>query len=212
MKKNKGSWLTVGYSVFTVILMIASLYKQDSYAATQCIVALALLAVPLVIKWLTPICITTEVKAIYSLFCFATVICGSALGWYGILPYWDKWVHFASGFLMVLVGLAIYEFGTKGISLGSRWLKDVCVLSIAMAGAVIWEFYEYGLYIFLGIDALNVKTTGVHDTLQDMLVCTLGAITMLVLIRRKEKDSKPCYLLRVWERFKGANRHLFEKE
>jgi hypothetical protein len=46
--------------------------------------------------------------------------------------------------------------------------------SLAVAG--VWEIGEYALGLVTELDPQCAQATGVSDTMQDMIVCTLGAL------------------------------------
>ena len=52
-----------------------------------------------------------------------------------------------------------------------------------MAVAGLWELAEYGINLVTGRDVQHVLDTGVGDTMQDMLVCMIGTIATLPLLR-----------------------------
>ena len=56
----------------------------------------------------------------------------------------------------------------------------VFVNAVNTAIAVYWEFYEYAMLIFFNNDAINHYTSGVHDTITDMLVCVAGGLVCLL--------------------------------
>ena len=52
-----------------------------------------------------------------------------------------------------------------------------------MAVAGLWELAEYAINLVTGRDVQHVLDTGVGDTMQDMLVCMIGTIATLPLLR-----------------------------
>ena len=67
-----------------------------------------------------------------------------------------------------------------------------------MAVAGLWELAEYGINLLTGRDVQHVLDTGVADTMQDMLVCMLGTIATLPLLRplsqgRQTRLTAPIY-------------------
>ena len=47
-----------------------------------------------------------------------------------------------------------------------------------MAIAVVWEIFEYSMDTFLGT---NMQKSGLVDTMEDLIVATIGAVTVGVL-------------------------------
>ena len=49
-----------------------------------------------------------------------------------------------------------------------------------MAMACFWEICEYVLSLVVHNDPQMVAATGIQDTMLDMIVCTIGALLMLI--------------------------------
>ena len=71
-------------------------------------------------------------------------------------------------------------------------MASVFTLAVAVAVAGIWEIAEYITGLICGTDPQNVLTTGVADTMWDIIVCAFGALFMIVpyfLYYKKEKKD-----------------------
>jgi len=58
--------------------------------------------------------------------------------------------------------------------------------------AVIWEFIEFGCLIFLNNDAIHHYSSGVYDSMKDMLVAFIGGLivtSILIYDFKHEKKS-----------------------
>ena len=56
--------------------------------------------------------------------------------------------------------------------------------------AVIWEFFEYGMDLLMAMDLQHVETTGVSDTMTDLIVAFLGSIIFLIFNKSRGLNSK----------------------
>ena len=93
------------------------------------------------------------------------------------MPYWDKILHFLSGFLFAVLGTVVYFSCKPGHQLerADAFNASLYTWMFAMMSAVLWEIWEY-IVSQSGADPQQVAATGVGDTMQDMIVCTLGGL------------------------------------
>lgn len=91
----------------------------------------------------------------------------------------DKLSHFLSGPLFTIVGICIYyRFATKTTKgIGEKWgLAVTYGLFFSAFIAVMWEVCEFVGFILTGNDAQNTLTTGVTDTMYDLIFCMIGSV------------------------------------
>lgn len=74
-----------------------------------------------------------------------------------------------------------------------------------MSIALCWEFYEYSMLVFFNNDCINHTTTGVHDSLTDMLCATIVGLWMTYFIYRFNKTKKSTYLIRMTQKLIDDN-------
>ena len=188
-KKLKKIWWFLNgiYTVTLVYSMYHNLSIGNINGFNMCFVAiLSVCAVPILFK-------VFHFKPVYEVFILSTVfayiasLCGSTLGGYGI-PFFDKFLHFSSGILMLCVSIMLYQ-----LLLGRKVLKEekqvfwVSVNAMNIAIALCWEFFEYSMLVFFNNDCINHYTTGVHDTITDMLCATVAGILLTIyMILHKE--------------------------
>lgn len=203
------------YLILSVLVFFYYQKRGWTYNSSQALLAIGMLLIPLLFNKISKIKLSSDCSLIYYLFSFLTVIVGSALNGYSKLPCWDKIMHSLSGVLITVVGFIVFHFVSKT----KRKLEEtdlklvgyfVFFFNTAIAG--LWEIYEYGLYVFFGIDAQNVLTTGIHDTMQDMIVCVVaGLLTQLYLII-KIKHKKNSFFLSTYTHFLAYNHYLTSTE
>ena len=103
--------------------------------------------------------------------------------------YFDKVVHFVSGILVFTLGLLIYEGWVKN-KMDDLFKYVFCHL-FNLSVAACWEFYEYFILVMFNHDCIRHFTTGVHDSMTDMICACLGGILVTIGMIRARKKGKP---------------------
>lgn len=110
---------------------------------------------------------------------------GSCLDFYARFPGYDKLVHMLSGAFVSLLCILLYCAlkPERRIGRGDFWLALLFTFFGSMAVAGLWELGEYAISLLTGRDVQHAIDTGVGDTMQDMLVCMIGTLAALPLLR-----------------------------
>jgi len=145
-------------------------------------------------------------------------MCGQCWDFYYHIAWWDKLLHVCGGVLFAVIGG--YLFTRMEPQSQRPWMAAVFGLLFSMAVAVLWEFVEYAMDRFGGMDMQNDtvitgfcsyllgtepgKTNtlenitsvlvngvplpvdgyldiGLHDTMLDLLLGTLGAVVVCLI-------------------------------
>ena len=164
--------VVLGYSIWIQI------QENDLNGLMMCAVAFfTLWAVPIVfhILHLKPV---YEIYNLATVFAFIACVWGSTLGGYD-LPFFDKFLHFTSGILMLGGSMLIYAL-LKGTTVFNTKIEKrtfyVCIIAINMSIALCWEYFEYAMLVFFNNDAIRHYTQGVHDSMTDMICATLAGL------------------------------------
>lgn len=112
----------------------------------------------------------------YLIYIYLAQVLGTVCHFYD-LPYYDKFIHFLSGCLFVIIAYYII----KPYHLTKRMIYFL-INCIEMSVAFLWEVFEYSGLIFFQYDACHHYTTGVHDTMQDMIISLIGGLFITFLI------------------------------
>ena len=90
----------------------------------------------------------------------------------------DKISHFFSGTLFTLLGMCLYlAMAQKKAGCGApNGIVASYGLFFSLFIGVCWEFIEMMDFVFLGNDSQKTLTTGVFDTMYDLLACFLASI------------------------------------
>jgi hypothetical protein len=107
------------------------------------------------------------------LFIFATLFLGEAFDFYDRFWWWDILMH---GFSAIGFGLAGFVF-IFALFEGDRyaapaWAIAFISLTFAIAIGAMWEIFEFTMDAVFGV---NMQKSGLNDTMQDLMVDTVGA-------------------------------------
>jgi len=151
-------------------------------------------------------------------FIFFSVYLGSVRGYYGKFWWWDVALHTSSGFILGIAGFVTLFLlnGTNRIPQGMRPIF-ICFFGVTCAVflGVVWEIFEYACDVFgprFGWHS-NVQSieSGVKDTMQDLIVDTLGAVVAAVMGWLYLRAGRFSFLADGVRKFLARNPKLFEK-
>lgn len=210
MNKKQRKMIIFGYILYYLALLIAVVICMNTslrgnlhmapVAAFTCFLA------PLVLK-IFKMNSSFEIYLVNIIFAFIASILGSMLSFYAI-PYFDKFLHFSSGLFLSMLGYMIYLYFKDGKEPHTSKEKFVALLFVHcfnMTVAVSWEFFEYACLIFLNNDAIHHYSSGVHDSMTDMLVAMLGGFIIIGFIFHYYQTKKKNFWIRLSEHFFDIN-------
>lgn len=190
------------------------LFSMYHNVATKNNTAFAMGVVSMVLPFLVPLMFRLfrfqpvyEIYILNVVFLYFSSLLGSALSWYSY-PYFDKVTHFVSGWLFLILARIVYYHFRKSDDIRKMEDKKICYVfmnAVNMAIAVIWEFYEYALLVFFQNDAIRQYTTGVSDSMTDMLCATVAGLSLTIYIYYMDKHNKQSFVTRIYERFYEKN-------
>jgi len=174
----------VNILIFIIILVsivfgIYEIINNDIYEALICLTIIPIVYLPKIIRKIFKFDISNINEIIFIVFVFLAHFLGSILNFYNNIYFYDKLIHFLSGGVVAVLAL---EFLIKNNRYDKKYLFNIIyILGISALIATFWEYFEYISDSIFKKDAQNVLTTGVNDTMQDMLVATLGSILFLII-------------------------------
>ncbi len=109
--------------------------------------------------------------------------------WYFYQPSFDIPMHFAGGFVMAMLAIALqHEFlDLYKLKSAAWWHELLFVLGFVALIAIGWEFFEFVVDSFWGRDSGFVSQISLQDTMGDFALGLLGAITAHLLFRPNKK-------------------------
>ena len=159
--------------------------KRDGYHLGISLGALAIPVALLLFYRLTGLKLVHQLDFIILAFTLIAYPLGSCLDFYARFPGYDKLIHMLSGAFVSILCILLYCAlkPERRIGRGDFWLALLFTFFGSMAVAGLWELAEYAINLVTGRDVQHVLDTGVGDTMQDMLVCMIGTIATLPLLR-----------------------------
>lgn len=112
-------------------------------------------------------------ETIYLIFVLTAHFLGSIVNLYDKIYWYDTFCHFISG---TVISFFILEFIIKSKFKLNKMGEVLFIISLSSLIATSWEIFEYVSDNLFDKDAQKVLTTGVDDTMQDMIVALLGSI------------------------------------
>ena len=150
--------LTATYFVLRLLVlavMVLEALKGNYYNVFLCGLTLVLFLIPTFVEHRLHIEVPNTLEVIILLFIFSAEILGEIQEYYLIFPFWDTMLHTMNGFLMAAIGVAMVDILNRSDKFKVR-LSPAFVALVAfcfsMTTGVVWEFFEYAMDCFFGMD------------------------------------------------------------
>lgn len=213
MKLRENRWrmifrrMTAAYIAVSMGLTGLYALRKSWYLMAQSMGTVAALCAVLCVLRLMHIRPVYSYYAAIEAFLFGSYTLGVACELYQVMPGYDKLLHMLSGAFTMMLALPLFYFLKAGhrVEPGDWRLAAAFCLTTALAVAGIWELAEYAFGLLTPLDPQCAEATGVADTMQDMLVCTLGALMALPPLRRFYRTGRGGMLYDGMERFIELN-------
>ena len=141
--------------LLVILMMILQIFNRNYENVFLCVLTLVLLLIPSLIQINLKIELPTALEITILVFIFAAEILGEIQSYYIKFPFWDTVLHTINGFLMAAIGFALVDILNRSkkfsIQLSPVFLAIVA-FCFSMTIGVIWEFFEYGMDQFFGLD------------------------------------------------------------
>lgn len=200
-----------GFMIFYLIVCVGGivsclLNSTPYYIGLSLLSPLFLLIPPLFWK-ITGLKPAYLISLTVNVFSFLAFVLGIAFRGYGRVPLYDKFVHTLSGVFFGLLGVILYYLMKKDRTILPRdgIFAGYFAVSFSCTVGVLWEIWEYAMDFIFHSDPQHVLTTGVHDTMQDLIVCMVGSLFMVFSIWRYYKKGKAGPLMRIFLDFYELN-------
>lgn len=170
-----------------ILLMISSYYLIKFTILKDVTKILASLCVPIMVMVpkLFKNKINEKLKFIYYFYIFILLILGCLANFYSIFKYYDVFAHFMFGFIASLMSLYLLNLFKMD---SNRIFNMTFIIALTLALASMWEIFEYVSSIIFNEDIQNVLTTGVKDTMEDIISSLVASIIFVVIyIFKKNK-------------------------
>ena len=164
LREHKSSFIVyVVLRALVILMMVLQILNGNYENVFLCILTLLLLLVPSFVQVNLKIELPTVLEITILIFIFAAEILGEIQSFYVKFPFWDDVLHTINGFLAAAIGFALIDILNRNkrakINL-SPFFVAVVAFCFSMTIGVIWEFFEFSMDTFAGLDMQ--KDTVVH--------------------------------------------------
>lgn len=159
----------------------------------QCMLGIVCIFMPSVLEKKLKIRIPNMMYVLFIIFLYAAIYLGEVRSFYYNVQYWDMILHTFSGGMLGALGFSVVKLlnDTDRVAMKmSPLFVALFALTFAVFMGVIWEIYEF---TFDGVLGLNMQKAmledgtpllgrdALKDTMEDLIVDTLGALVISVI-------------------------------
>lgn len=179
--------LTIAIQVVLAVGVGAELWAGQWFAALVTTGIILLTLFPLVLARRYSVFVPPEFALLAVVFVFASLFLGDVHGYYARFWWWDIALHTGSGFLLGIVGFLLVHILNETTEIGMKMKPGFVAffaLLFAVGVGVVWEIFEFAADELLGTNMQKPMlddASGLTDTMWDLIVDTLGALTISVL-------------------------------
>ena len=186
--------------ILTIISYLIGLYALKYETLVRVLISLMILPTMLVPKILKKLNfkITNNIEFIYIVFIFFAYFLGTVVNLYDKISCYDTIMHFISGIFETFLGFYILK-NLNGYNKKKLILNTLFVLGFVSLASTGWEVFEFVSSIIFKVDPQKVITTGVTDTMKDIIVALIGSLIVLtqyVLNNNNDKEVINIFLER----------------
>ena len=171
LREHKSSFIVyLVLRALVILCMVLQILNKNYENVFLCILTLILLIVPSMIQLNLKIELPTTLEIIILLFIFSAEILGEIQEYYIKIQGWDTILHTLNGFLMAAIGFSLVDILNREERLKfelSPAFMSIVAFCFSMTVGVVWEFFEYGMDTFFGLDMQ--KDTIIHTVNSVML-------------------------------------------
>lgn len=119
--------------------------------------------------------VTQGLQFVYYLFIFISLALGSVLNFYHMISWFDLFAHFLTGIVASFVS-CIFLKKYKILKRENTLFVILFMILFSVSISAFWEFFEFFSDKLFGGDTQYVASTGVSDTMEDMLIAFFGSL------------------------------------
>lgn len=172
----------------TILILVGFIYlfkysmEKDFSRILLCVCSPILVILPLFVKNK----VNDKLVFIYYIYLFILMTLGCLGRFYSKFTYYDVFAHFMFGFAGSIIGL--YILNLFSIQDKNIVFNIIFMLFCTLALSSLWEIFEYIASIVFKEDVQNVLTTGVSDTMEDIISALISCVLFqITYVFKREK-------------------------
>jgi uncharacterized membrane protein YjdF len=212
------SRLTTLLQIILLAGAVGAVWEQQWFNAVIITGIILITLLPQLLARRFKVIIPAEFQLLTIGFVFASLFLGEVHGYYTRFWWWDIVLHTSSGFLLGIIGfLLVYVLNeTEQIQLKMRaGFVAFFAFLFALGTGAVWEIFEFTIDSLFGTDMQKTMlgdSSGLTDTMWDLIVDAVGALIISVLGYGYLKARRDESFLRRWIRkFIKSNPRLFRQ-
>jgi uncharacterized membrane protein YjdF len=212
------SRLTTLLQIILLAGAVGAVWEQQWFNAVIITGIILITLLPQLLARRFKVIIPAEFQLLTIGFVFASLFLGEVHGYYTRFWWWDIVLHTSSGFLLGIIGfLLVYVLNeTEQIQLKMRaGFVAFFAFLFALGTGAVWEIFEFTIDSLFGTDMQKTMlgdSSGLTDTMWDLIVDAVGALIISVLGYGYLKAKRDESFLRRWIRkFIKSNPRLFRQ-
>lgn len=189
MTNNYYLLITYIVRIFFIVDVFINLIRKNYYFLSICIAGILLTFWPILYKKIFKRNVSLSINISTIIFIFLSLYLGTMHGFYNLF-WWDFMLHFISGIMLSFLGIDILKVLIKKEQLLKMFYPlflPTYTVSFSTLCGVIWEIYEFSMDNLFRLNMQLTKTTGVTDTMSDLIADLLGGICISLYIYFKNK-------------------------
>lgn len=166
----------INKAIAAILILVGFIYlikysmEKDFSRILLCICSPILVILPLFVKNK----VNDKLVFIYYIYLFILMTLGCLGRFYSKFTYYDVFAHFMFGFAGSIIGL--YILNLFSIQDKNIVFNIIFMLFCTLALSSLWEIFEYIASIVFKEDVQNVLTTGVSDTMEDIISALISCV------------------------------------
>ncbi|ACV27169.1 hypothetical protein [Kangiella koreensis] len=209
--------ITIVLQLILIAELILALWSKQWFTAVITTGIITITLAPLFLGKFFDVYIPPIFSLMAIAFIFASLFLGEIRDYYTRFWWWDMALHTTSGFLLGIIGFLMVHVLNETEEIGMH-MKPGFVAFFAFLFAVgfglIWEIFEFAMDSFFGMNMQKPMLgdpSGLTDTMWDLIVDSIGALTIAILGYIYIKKSRKRSFLERWvSSFIHSNPRLFK--
>lgn len=190
-----------------VVVIGRSVLQQQWMVLFVSALTLLLFYLPAAIERKLRIHLPVEIQFVIVAFAYASLFLGEAGGLYTKFWWWDIVLHAGSGIGFGFAGfIVLYSLYAHEKLRASPLLVAVFAFCFSLAIGALWEIFEFTMD---RLCTMNMQKSGLVDTMADLIVDAIGALTTSILGFVYIKGVRPHLFGRLMCKFVVSNPEMF---